>query len=191
MHFLRATLVLALLVSLTHSQGSIQHDPDAAKAFYILEEALLSDNVTLYQLQRLFYPPKNVATVTASINIDIIVNNTNSTSCYYSGCGFYNETCNCYKCNFQWTSQAVNKRIELRQFLFSGSACQLYLHIDFAAVQLLSFFTQVLCEDYYVYDDIDSPNSANIRLKYIEKLNCDGDFSDALFTLVSWVSLHG
>ena len=124
MHFLRATLVLALLVSLTHS---FQPYPDAAKAFYILEEALLSDNVTLYlQLQQLFYPPNDVATVTALINIDIIVNNTNSTSCYnyyYPICRDYNETCNCYKCNFQWTSQAVNKHTELRQFLFSGSAC--------------------------------------------------------------------
>ena len=178
MHFLCATLVLALLVSLTHSKVPILPDPDAAKAFNILEEALLSDNVTLYQLKRLFYPLNDVATVTATININIIVN---TTSCYANRCGFYNETS-----TFQWTSQAVSKNTELRKFLFSQSACLLYLHIDSSAVQLLSFFTQVLCEDYYIYNDIDGPNSANISLH----INCDGDFSDALATLVSWVSLH-
>ena len=76
----RATLELVLLVSLTHSQDVLQPDPDAAKAFYILEEALLSDNVTLYQLQQLFYPPGGVATVTASINITVTIGN-------LTGCG--------------------------------------------------------------------------------------------------------
>ena len=185
MHFLRATLVLALLVSLTHSQDSIQPDPDASEAFDILEEALLSDNVTLYQLRKLFYPPDNAATVTAAININIIVNNTNSTS----RCGDYNKTCNCYKSNFQWTSQAVNKHIELRQFLFSGPVCPVYTHIDYAAALLLSFFTQVSCDDYLLDNNIDSPNSANISL-HVEEIDCDG-IPDALATLVSWVSLHG
>ena len=82
----RATLELVLLVSLTHSQDVLQPDPVDAKAFYILEEALLSDNVTLYQLQQLFYPSDGVATVTALITI-------NMTWCD----GFESDSCGSYE----------------------------------------------------------------------------------------------
>ena len=186
MNFLRvftATLGLALLVSFTHSKAlPTLPNPNATKVFGILEEALLDDNETLYQLQRLFYPPNNPATVTASIYIDIIISDT---SCYVSGCGFYNETCSCFQdlCEFQWTSQAVNKHSELSQFLFSGSACPTYAVIDFSANTLLSLFTPVTC------DNIDSPNSAKISL-HIEKIYCSDVSYDPLATLVSWVSLH-
>ena len=162
-----ATLGLALLVSLTHSKAlPTLPNPNATKVFGILEEALLNDNETLYQLQRLFYPPNDAATVTASIYIDIIINDT---SCYVNGCDFYNETCNCFQdlCEFQWTSQAVNKHSELRQFLFSGSACPIYNGIDYSATTLLSLFTQVTCA---IYNNIDSPNSAKISL-HIDKVD--------------------
>ena len=186
MNFLCATLELVLLVSLTHSRA-ILPDPTGTKLFNILEEDLLSDNVTLYQLNQLFYPPDNIATVTASINIKATTGNF---SCFPTvWCGkvthYWNETyryCQ-FEGFFQWTSPAVNKRSQLQQHLFSAPVCNVYIYIDNAAFRFLSSFVQDNC--YTITGNIDS-RSANLSL-HVENISYKG-FCTSLATLVSWVS---
>ena len=213
---LATALLLILSVIITSSDQQCDSDDDGCRMYQLhglFEEALISSNGSLWQLQQYYFNPfsyQNSVTRQVNISIWVTANSIRINDSYQCGSGYYGDSRNAFiycsehnthdsHCkNGQWLffsyyilQPPSNGPSNLTRLMTTWSTTQTMFAFDPTFYSIMIALSSSTEAELYYYRDTD-PDTINLKLHInttLQENPCIYDAVTALGTIFAWVSL--